>query len=234
MECIVLAGGLGTRLRSVIGAVPKCMAPVTGKPFLHYLFNYLASQKITHVTLSLGHAHEVVLEWLNDHEYPFAIDWVIEREALGTGGGIQLAMEKCKADDVFVFNGDTMFTADLTAMQIVHSLAGAETTLALKAMKNFDRYGTVQINQSQVITSFEEKTPKATGDINGGIYLISRNAFLKRELPEKFSFEKDYLERFVSEQKFHAYLSEGYFLDIGVPDDYQQAQQDFPSLFPGK
>ncbi len=231
MEGIILAGGLGTRLRGVIGDLPKCMAPVAGKPFLHYLLSYLAEQKISRVTLSLGHAHEAVLQWLEQQQYPFQINSVIEREPLGTGGGILLAMQACTADDVFVFNGDTMFAIELSAMSDMHTHQKGETTVALKAMTNFDRYGTVQTNEKGIIASFEEKTPKAAGDINGGIYLINRNAFLDRALPQKFSFEKEYLERYVLEQKFCAYRSEGYFLDIGVPHDYQQAQEDFPALF---
>jgi D-glycero-alpha-D-manno-heptose 1-phosphate guanylyltransferase len=207
------------------------MAPVAGKPFLHYLLEYVAGQQISHVILSLGHAHQVVIDWLGQQHFPFPISTSIEKEALGTGGGIQLAMSKCNTDDVFVINGDTMLTIDLPEMMKAHKKHEAETTIALKAMEHFERYGTVQINEGMIITSFEEKAPRAEGNINGGVYLIDREAFRKHALPEKFSFEKDYLERFTSEHKFYAYLSEGYFMDIGVPEDYQQAQTDFPRLF---
>ena len=231
MEAIILAGGLGTRLRNAIGDLPKCMAPVAGQPFLHYLFRYLAGQSISRVVCSLGYQSEAVIEWLGKEEAPFKIDWVAEETPLGTGGGIRLAMEQCTARDVFVLNGDTMFAIDIGRMRETHRQHRAEATLALKAMLNFDRYGTVHTDADSCIISFEEKAPKAEGAINGGIYLIRREAFLARPLPQKFSFEKDYLERYTGERLFFGRAHDAYFIDIGVPEDYEQAQHDFQSLF---
>ncbi len=232
MECIVLAGGLGTRLRGTIGEnVPKCMAPVNGQPFLHYLFEYLATQACDRVILSLGHKHEMILDWLQTEQRPFGIDYVLEHEPLGTGGGIQLAMKQAKGEHVAVLNGDTMFRVDLQQQLDQHLAREAEATLALKEMHNFDRYGVVNTGADDRIISFEEKQQRERGYINGGVYLISRNAFLLRELPEKFSFEKDYLEAFVNQQQFYAYVSDSYFIDIGIPQDYEQAQQDFKTIF---
>ncbi len=232
MECIVLAGGLGTRLRGAIGEnTPKCMAPVNGHPFLHYIFEYLTAQQCTRVILSLGHKHEVILDWLKTEQRPFEADYVLEQEPLGTGGGIQLALLQAKSEHVAVLNGDTMFRVSLKEQLDLHVAKDAETTLALKQMHNFDRYGVVNVDVNNCITSFEEKQQRETGLINGGIYVINRNAFLTRELPEKHSFEKDYLEAFVAERKFYAYASDSYFIDIGIPQDYQQAQQDFKTIF---
>jgi D-glycero-alpha-D-manno-heptose 1-phosphate guanylyltransferase len=232
MECIVLAGGLGTRLRGAIGEnIPKCMAPVNGRPFLHYLLEYLSSQPCERVILSLGHKHEVILEWLQTEQRSYSVDHVIEQEPLGTGGGIQLALKAAKGENVAVFNGDTMFKVNLEEQLNLHISQGAETTLALKKMRNFDRYGVVNSDPSGRINSFEEKQQRDSGYINGGVYIVNRNSFLARQLPEKFSFEKDYLEAFVSEQKFCAYKSDAYFIDIGIPQDYEQAQQDFKTIF---
>lgn len=232
MECIVLAGGLGTRLRGTIGEnVPKCMAPVNGQPFLHYLFEYLATQPCERVILSLGHKHEMILDWLQTEQRPFAIDYVLEHEPLGTGGGIQLALKQAKGEHVAVLNGDTMFRVALQEQLNLHLVKDAETTLALKEMHNFDRYGVVNCAANGCITSFEEKQQRDRGLINGGVYIISRNSFLLRELPEKFSFEKDYLEAYVPEQKFYAYTSDSYFIDIGIPQDYEQAQEDLKTMF---
>ena len=231
-EAIILAGGLGTRLRGVIGDTPKCMASVAGKPFLHYLFRYLTTQNISRIVLSLGYKSEAVIEWSAKEEWPFQIDQVIEEAPLGTGGGIRLAMEQCTANDVFVLNGDTMFMIDLAQMLSFHRQSPAETTLAIKAMEHFDRYGTVRMATDGAITSFEEKAPKIQGNINGGIYLINRQAFLQRAFPQKFSFEKDYLEQYVSEAVFYGWTSDAYFIDIGVPQDYKQARLDFQTLFP--
>lgn len=232
VEAIILAGGLGTRLRGVIGELPKCMAPVAGKPFLYYLFRYLAKQDISRVVLSLGYKSEVVIEWLGKEQWPFPTDWVIEETPLGTGGGIHLAMERCRAKNVAVLNGDTMFAIDLHGMAEAHEQQAAEATIALKTMKNFDRYGIVRTAANGTISSFEEKAPRTQGSINGGVYLINRQAFLQHAFPQKFSFEKDYLERYVSEGRFYGWHSDSYFIDIGVPQDYEQAQQDFKTLFP--
>jgi len=232
MECIVLAGGLGTRLRGAIGEdTPKCMAPVNGLPFLHYIFEYITTQQCDRVILSLGHKHEVILDWLTTEQRPFAVDYVLEQEPLGTGGGIQLALLQAKGEHIAVLNGDTMFRVSLKDQMDLHASKNAETTLALKEMHNFNRYGVINADTGNRIISFEEKQQRDTGLINGGVYIINRNAFLSRALPEKFSFEKDYLEAFVTERQFYAYTSDSYFIDIGIPQDYEHAQQDFKKIF---
>jgi D-glycero-alpha-D-manno-heptose 1-phosphate guanylyltransferase len=231
MEAIILAGGLGTRLQGVIGAYPKCMAPVNGRPFLSYLFDYLSQQRCTRVILSLGFKHRVVTDWVEEQYAQFEIDCVIENEPLGTGGGILAAVEEAATDDVVVLNGDTMFVVDLKAMMGFHKSRNAATTLALKKMVNFDRYGIVNVDENSVITSFEEKQHKEEGLINGGIYCINRDAFMDKGLAQKFSFEKDYLEKFTAERKFYGYESDRYFIDIGIPEDYATAAVDFKTLF---
>ena len=231
MECIILAGGLGTRLQTTIGAYPKCMAPVNGKPFLHYLFEFLARQRCSRVILSLGYKHEVITEWLNHGQFPFTIDHVIEQESLGTGGGIQLAIRQSKTENVIVLNGDTLFQVNLKELLSFHREKAAESSLALKEMKQFSRYGSVQFDDQENIVAFEEKQYREAGYINGGVYAVNTEKFLNKNLPEKFSFEKDYLETFVDEHQFFAKVFDNYFLDIGIPEDYMQAQQDFKQMF---
>ena len=231
MEAIVLAGGLGTRLQGVIGTEqPKCMAPVNNAPFLSYLFTYL-DKYCTRVMLSLGYRSKPVIEWLDGQDVGFEVDYVIEQEPLGTGGGILAAIEDAATDDVVVVNGDTMFNINLREMMAFHRKQKAEVTLALKPMENFDRYGIVHLGANNIISSFEEKKPTEKGLINGGVYIINREAFLARPLKGKFSFEKDYLEQYVKEGKFSGFESSAYFIDIGVPADYLQAQSDFKTLF---
>lgn len=231
MEAIVLAGGLGTRLQGVIGNYPKCMAPVNGKPFLSYVLDYLDRQKCTRVILSLGYKYNVVIKWLEDQDLFFEMDYVVENEPLGTGGGIQAAIEEAEADNVAVVNGDTLFMVDLQAQLNFHTSKNAAATLALKKMHKFDRYGVVNTDAEGVITSFEEKQFKEEGLINGGIYMLNKEAFLVKGLPEKFSFEKEYLERFTKEKKFYGYKSDGYFIDIGIPEDYSRAQEELKTIF---
>jgi D-glycero-alpha-D-manno-heptose 1-phosphate guanylyltransferase len=234
MEAIILAGGLGTRLRSVIGkALPKCMAMVAGRPFLHHLFQYLEREGCEHIILSLGHGHSHILDWL-EKEQPtrIPVDHVIEQEPLGTGGGIRLALEGAAAEHVMVLNGDTTFEVQLRTLLNFAKTTGAETALALKAMRHFERYGIVEVEgQLGRITGFEEKRPREAGLINGGVYCIHRNRFLARTFPEKFSFEKDYLEAIVEEGVLYGQTSDGYFIDIGIPEDYERAQQDFKNRF---
>jgi len=231
MECIVLAGGLGTRLQGVIGSYPKCMAAINEKPFLHYLFTYLQAQQCTRVILSLGFKHEVITDWLQEQSWPFEVDYVIEYEPLGTGGGISLALSKAQTQHVVVLNGDTMFRVDIPELLAFHTASTATTTLALKHMHNFNRYGTVQTDEQNHILSFEEKKQCDEGMINGGVYAIDKTALFAKRLPEKYSFEKDYLEKYVDDRQFYGFVSKGYFIDIGIPEDYEQAQTDFKELF---
>ncbi len=230
MEAIILAGGLGTRLQGTIGAQPKCMADINGRPFLSYLFDYVSQQGCTRVILSLGYKHRIITDWLEAQYLDFELDCIIENEPLGTGGGMLAALEECATDNVVVMNGDTLFRVDLKKLVTFHTEKKAETTLALKQMHNFDRYGIVNIDANGLITSFEEKKQTETGLINGGIYVVAREAFTAREFPGKFSFEKDYLEKFAKQKKFYGSASDGYFIDIGIPEDYERAQADFKTL----
>ncbi len=227
MECIVLAGGLGTRLQSVVHDVPKCMAPVNGKPFLHYLFDYAEQQGCSGVILSLGYKHQHITEWLMTQQRRFSIDSVIESEPLGTGGGIQLALQKATDRHVAVLNGDTMFKVPLNEMMQSHLDKKAATTLALKPMRNFNRYGVVKTDNTARIIAFEEKKQQEEGLINGGVYIIDKDSLASKNFPEKFSFEKDYFEAFVQEGDMYGFVSDAYFIDIGIPSDYKQAQKDF-------
>jgi len=232
MECIVLAGGLGTRLHSVTkDAMPKCMAPVNEQPFLYYLFQYLSQQKIDKVILALGHKADNVLDWIKKNNFPFAMDYVIEKEPLGTGGAIQLALKKSAKEQVLILNGDTLFLADLHLLFEAHIEKQAATTIALKSMNEYDRYGTVVMDDDDCITAFREKSYTKYGAINAGIYILNKKFLLEKNLPEKFSFEKDYLEASVQEKQFFGKIFDNYFIDIGIPEDYEKAQQDFITLF---
>ena len=231
MEAIILAGGFGTRLKDVIGAQPKCMAPVNGKPFLAYLFDYLDRQHCTRVIMSLGYKKNIIIDWMEEQDVMFELDYIIESEPLGTGGGIFAAIEDAETDDVIVVNGDTLFNVNLRDMMKFHTAKKAATTIALKEMHNFDRYGIVQTDNNSIITAFEEKKQMEQGLINGGTYIINKETFLKKNLPEKFSFEKEYLEKYAAEKKFYGFNSDSYFIDIGIPEDYTRAQQDFKTLF---
>lgn len=225
-EAIILAGGLGTRLREAVPDLPKCMAPVAGKPFLSYVIDHLRMQGIERFIFSLGYKWGVIEEYLQK-EYP-TLDYtsVIEEEPLGTGGAIHLALQKSFSENIVVANGDTLFKIKLEEVAALHEAQNADCTLALKPMHNFDRYGAVEINEESKILSFKEKQFYQEGLINGGVYLLNKKKFLNHSFSEKFSFEKDYLEKYCKEGNFFGSVQEGYFIDIGIPEDYNKAQID--------
>lgn len=236
MEVIILAGGLGTRLRSVVSEVPKCMAPVAGKPFLWYLLKYLTRFDVSRVVLSVGYLREVIFKWIDEvkDEFPFVFDYAIEEEPLGTGGGIKLALGKVNDERAFVLNGDTFFDVDLMQLYDAHVIGKKAITLALKPMKNFDRYGTVNMEPfTGTILSFNEKQYCEEGLINGGVYVISKNAPFFEGLGAKFSFETAVLEPQCHKHQLIGVVQDGYFIDIGIPTDYKRSQYELKSVLTG-
>ena len=228
-ECIILAGGFGTRLQSVVKDVPKCMAEVSGKPFLKYLFDYLDQQGFDHVILSLGYKSQYVIDWLASQNQKFKISYVVETEPLGTGGAIRLAIGKVNSNHAFVINGDTFFDVDTDYLLQSHKDKRADITIALKPMADFDRYGSVEINAENRIIKFNEKQYCTNGLINGGVYLINKNIFSQINLPQKFSFEKDIMESQNDNISIFGYIQNCYFIDIGIPSDFEKANKDFAS-----
>ncbi len=243
-ECIVLAGGLGTRLKNAVPDLPKCMAPVAGKPFLSYLLNYLQQQGIERFILSLGYRHEVIEEFINvQYSMParrsadgylgeggLNVQFSIEEEPMGTGGAIKLACTKTQDKNVLIANGDTLFKINVDGIIDFHKRQDAHCTLALKPMQDFSRYGAVELNKDYSIASFREKQFFQQGLINGGVYLLNVGRFLQEELPEKFSFENDYLGKFYDKRKIYGVIQDEYFIDIGIPEDYERAQEEYANL----
>lgn len=224
-ECIVLAGGLGTRLRSVVADKPKCMAPLGEHPFLYYLLQYLHKQGITHAVLSLGYLSEQVISWCNSMDLPLRISFTVEPEPLGTGGGIIHALPALEGKEVFIVNGDTYFDVDFAAFYQFHQAHQSPLSLALKPMTQFDRYGSITLDASQRINAFHEKQFCASGLINGGIYLTTTDFLTSLSLPEKFSFEQKVLEPGAAAGSLYGFVSDTYFIDIGIPEDYEAAKQ---------
>ena len=229
-EAIILAGGLGTRLRSAVPDLPKCMAPVNGKPFIGYVIDYLQKQGVNKFILSLGYKSEAIIEYITK-DYPLLnVQFAIEKEPLGTGGAIYLSCTKATEKNVFVTNGDTMFAVNLHVLLTRHNETNSDCTLSLKPMHDFDRYGVVELNDDYSIASFKEKQHYETGLINGGLYVLNVTNFLAEPFPEKFSFEKDYMEALYLKRKMSGLIQDAYFIDIGIPQDYLQAQKDFSTM----
>lgn len=225
-EAIILAGGLGTRLRSVISEVPKCMAPVAGKPFLVYIIGYLQKEGVNKFIFSVGYKSENIIHFINSQFSNINSQFSIEEEPLGTGGAIKYACLKAIEKSVIILNGDTLFSININRLSAFHDSHDADCSLSLKPMYNFDRYGVVELNSDNSISSFKEKQPYKSGLINGGVYALNTERFLSEELPEKFSFENDYLEKFLNQRKIFGLVQNEYFIDIGVPEDYERAQME--------
>lgn len=227
MDAIVLAGGFGTRLQHIVTDVPKPMAPVCGRPFLEYVLSHLKQHGITRVVLAVGYKQEVIRSYFGDRYIDMELIYSSEDTPLFTGGAIKKALTFCGSDPVFVVNGDTYFDVDLKEMLLFHCQKNAQLTIAAKKMTNFNRYGALKIDQGR-ITAFLEKQETSEGFINGGIYLI--NPTLLTDISQQsFSFEKEVMEKGVDTLNMYSFLSDGYFVDIGIPEDYYHAQVDFAS-----
>lgn len=217
---IVLAGGLGTRLQKVVKELPKPMAKIGNKPFLEILLCYLREQNIKKVILSVGYKKEMIQNYFGDSFCGLEILYSKEKTPLGTGGAIKKALRLVDEDFVFVFNGDTFFDVDLEKLKIFHQKNSADISIALKKMENFKRYGSVLVENDKIV-KFNEKKFTQNGYINGGVYILRRDTLKIEE--DVFSFE-EFLS--TTDKKIYGLVCDGYFIDIGIPQDYYKAQKD--------
>ncbi|MCK4442307.1 MAG: nucleotidyltransferase family protein [Sulfurovaceae bacterium] len=222
MEAIVLAGGLGTRLRSVVSNLPKPMAPIGNKPFLEYILKYLKKNDITRVILSVGYKWKTIEEYFGNNFKGIELVYSVEDKLLGTGGAIKKAITKVNSKEVFIINGDTFFNVDLKLLTLDST---SKIMLSLKKMYDFNRYGCIESNSENLVTSFTEKAYRTSGNINGGIYLIKKDIFNKFNLKEKFSFE-EFMQKNFKKLVISVRVFDNYFIDIGIPEDYKKAQYE--------
>ena len=227
-EAIILAGGFGTRLQSVVNDVPKPMAPINHEPFLNYVFDYLKHYHIEHVVLSTGYLADKITDYYKNQFNGISISYTKEMNPLGTGGGIRLAMEQCTKKDILVLNGDSFFDVNLNRYYNQHTSFHSDCSLALRKVNNAARYGTIKLGNG-FIKSFKEKDNiEQPGLINGGVYILNRELYLGKTIAnEAFSIEKDFFEKRINELNLLGFEYDGYFIDIGIPEDYKKAQDDF-------
>jgi D-glycero-alpha-D-manno-heptose 1-phosphate guanylyltransferase len=230
VEAIVLAGGLGTRLRGVVDDVPKPMALVQGRPFLAFVLDQLVDAGFKTVIFAVGYRHEAIRAYFGDVYRSLAVLYSVEDKPLGTGGAMRLACDRIHALDVFVLNGDTYLELDFRAMLDAHTHAGAEFTMAICHVANVDRYGALELNDG-IVQGFLEKGRTGPGWINGGTYVLG--PALRARLPPRgaFSFEHDLLVPSAGTIRPLAFRSSGLFIDIGIPEDYAKVQQIFSQRF---
>jgi D-glycero-alpha-D-manno-heptose 1-phosphate guanylyltransferase len=230
MKAIILVGGFGTRLQSVISDVPKPMAPIADQPFLAYLLLYLKKRGITHVIFSVHYLREQIVSFFGSDFHGMRIDYVVESEPLGTGGAMVHSLSFIEATEpVFVLNGDTFVKLDYRAMYADHIARHSRLTFALREVADCSRYGKV-VTDDQHIISFQEKGAAGRGYINAGVYLMNPDLFNAFTLPAKFSFEADFIFPYLSALRPRYFQAKDYFIDIGIPDDYARAQRELPLM----
>lgn len=223
MEAIILAGGLGTRLAARLGDLPKAMAPVAGRPFLEILLGQLERSGCTRAMLSVGYRHSRIEDYFGAAFGDIRLDYSVEESPLGTGGAIRNTLSLAREDAVLVLNGDTFLDADYPAMMRYHAAQGAALTMAVVRQPDISRYGGVVVQDGR-IAGFEEKGRSGPGWINAGAYVLNRDLDWPAELGSRFSMEKDFLGPAAVRLAAAAFAVDGFFLDIGIPEDYDRAQ----------
>ena len=224
-EVIILAGGMGTRLSSVVPSLPKPLVPIGDKPFLTLLLDHLEIQGFSDVILSVGYLHKKIIDYFGNKYGLLSIKYCIEHTLLGTGVAIAKSIKLTSTNPILVLNGDTLFKINYSPMVTVHKECKNNIiTIGLKEVPDVGRFGAVKVNNNKII-SFEEKSKKGLGLINTGVYIINRDIFNTYAYPSAFSFENDFLIPNIKELKPTAFIGDNYFIDIGVPESYEKAKK---------
>ena len=234
---IILAGGLGTRLRSEVPDLPKPLAPIHGRPFLEYQMDYWIEQGVDTFVLSIGYLHEKVIEHFGLSYRNAKLEYVIEESPLGTGGGLLLALDKVRNTEVFLLlNGDTFFAVDLPHLKEFARQKNADWSFCLFKTSNTQRYMGIKLDEDQRVVQMGIKSQDVTCLANGGVYLIKTAALLEAAFSEKFTVGTNAsleVDVFAYELDRHARMfgfeSNGVFLDIGIPEDYKSSFSLFES-----
>lgn len=225
---VVLAGGLGTRLKGVVSDVPKPLAPIEGKPFLDYLLSYWVKNKAKKIILSVGYKNDQIKKHFGKNYKGVPIEYVIEDVPAGTGGAVLKVLDEVNMpDDFFIINGDTLFLNDLKIMINSHVDNEADFTICLRNIENAGRYHRMQMDKTNKLCSIlEPDNKKVSGLINGGVYVVNRKVFdvFSIEQEKVISLENEILPKIISSNKVYGVVDDGAFIDIGIPDDYFRAE----------
>ena len=225
LPCLILVGGLGTRLRPVLGELPKPMAPIAGKPFLEYLVRWLRGAGVIDVIFCAGYRADKIQEFFQSGaRFGVRITYSLEREPLGTWGAIRQAAKDLSNTNFLVLNGDSWLQVDLQQLLDFHIRARGIATIAAAEVPDASRFGSIQIDGSGMVVRFTEKPARSSGLVNGGVYVFSRDV-LTSTLATGFSLEKEIFPALVS-RDLYAMPVHGYFVDIGIPDEFKRLQDD--------
>jgi D-glycero-alpha-D-manno-heptose 1-phosphate guanylyltransferase len=240
MEAVVLAGGRGTRLRKAVPNLPKSLVPIGQRPFLSYLLDWLRVRGVTEIILALGHRRRAIARYYAQHPLQgVRLRYSVETAPLGTGGALRNLRSMLGGEDFLVLNGDSIFDVDLQQMFSFHRRRRSETTLALANPPETGRYGSVVLDARHRIKAFLEKqaAPPAESNgaggprwVNGGLYIMNKAVF--RHMPKRqvVSLEKEVFPRLIG-RRFYGFPWKGYFIDIGIPEDYRRARAELPERF---
>jgi D-glycero-alpha-D-manno-heptose 1-phosphate guanylyltransferase len=228
IDAIVLAGGMGTRLRPVTGDLPKPMAPVAGRPFLEILLSTLARKGLRRAVLSLGYRAERIRDHFGARFAGVELDFEIEPVPLGTGGAIRRALARCRTSTALVVNGDTLLDLELDTL-LGFGRSPDCPVLVARAVDDTARYGRLDVERGRLI-AFAEKSGSGPGLVNTGHYRLPCHLFEGQALPEAFSIEHDFLAPRAADLGIEVFVSHGTFIDIGVPEDYARAQSELAAF----
>jgi NDP-sugar pyrophosphorylase family protein len=241
-QAVILAGGRGTRLRPAFDQGPKGIAPVGNRPFLEYLLIWLRAAGIQKLVVCVGYKKDQIRDWLGDgSSWGLEVKYSEEKRLLGTAGALKLAEKLISSPSFLVLNGDSFLDVNLQAMYRFHAKKGALVTIAVARVRHSARYGTVQLDRTHQIRAFQEKKKNLTRNakskphgslkpINGGVYLMQKR-FLHAIPPRiAMSLEKDIFPGLVGEE-LYGFVTRGYFIDIGVPSDFERAQTELHKRF---
>lgn len=228
MEVIVLAGGFGTRLRQVVSNVPKPMALVAGRPFMEIVLALLGRKGFTRAILSLGYMAENFVAHFGSRFAGMDLAYEVEHVPLGTGGAVRQAMERCQSDHVFVINGDTYLDFEAAAIE-AHWQQHRAPIIVAREVPDATRYGRLVIASGQVV-KFSEKGESGRGLINAGCYVLPVGILDAFQAGQAFSLETDFLAKIAGSRRLDLFVTDGQFIDIGVPEDYARAQRELAGM----
>ncbi|HWA97591.1 MAG TPA: nucleotidyltransferase family protein [Pirellulales bacterium] len=225
----LLAGGLGTRLRSVLPDRPKALAPVRGRPMVAYLLDQLCDAGIENTVLCVGYLAAMIEQALGSHHRRMSLQYSCESEPLGTGGALRNALPCFTGDTILVMNGDSWCQVELKAFIAAHQRSQAEASLVLVQMDDASRYGRVLVAADNSVEQFEEKkVGGGPGLINAGIYLLSRDVIANIPTGRSVSLEREVFPELVQRRALQGFVTTGKFIDIGTPESFELAATVFP------
>jgi NDP-sugar pyrophosphorylase family protein len=231
ITALVLAGGLGTRLRHVIGALPKALAPVGDRPFLEYILLQLRNQSVSDVIICTGYGAGEIQEYFKKGtRWGMNIRYTFEKELMGTGGAIKLSEDLIPSDKFLVLNGDSLVQFELRRLVELHTRKKAGATMVLVNVSNKSRFGSVNVSRDNLITDFNEKSKESTGLINAGVYLFEHELLSRLPSNKNISIEYDFFPKLAGHD-LYGLIVDGPFLDIGTPESYEEAQSFLTTRF---